>query len=31
VVSYKEIKMHKLWCLFVNRPEINFGLIAKVH
>jgi hypothetical protein len=31
VVSYKKIKMQKPWCLVFNRPELKFGLIAKVH
>jgi hypothetical protein len=31
VVSYKKIKISKPWCFVLNRPEMNFGLIAKVH
>jgi hypothetical protein len=31
VVSYKKRIMQKPWCLVFNRPEMNFGLRAKVH
>jgi hypothetical protein len=31
VVSYKKRKMHKPTYLVTNRPELKFGLIAKVH
>jgi hypothetical protein len=31
VVSYKKRKVQKSWCFAANRPEMNFGLTAKVH
>jgi hypothetical protein len=31
VLSHEEIKTQKRWSLVFNRPEMNFGLRAKVH